>query len=177
MNQEELQRTLEALGKGGIQVNGDFVVSKHVEYEVNNVEAGGIGIQFNNSNMNAPQTNTEKSIKTAIEALLSKKDAGGEFVFKNKKQWWAVYRVLAAFCNYPVKMTAFVKKIVDLELDYADNPTVITYDSLSAAPKDVPQMACSPDAWDSLKDISENYKQQFEVANFLMLKLGIKTVK
>ncbi len=32
MNQEELQRTLEALGKGGIQVNGDFVVSKHVEY-------------------------------------------------------------------------------------------------------------------------------------------------
>ncbi len=127
--------------------------------------------------MNAPQTNTEKSIKTAIEALLSKKDAGGEFVFKNKKQWWAVYRVLAAFCNYPVKMTAFVKKIVDLELDYADNPTVITYDSLSAAPKDVPQMACSPDAWDSLKDISENYKQQFEVANFLMLKLGIKTVK
>ncbi len=48
MNQEEIQKALEALGKGGIQVNGDFVVSKHVEHEVNNVEAGGIGIQIVN---------------------------------------------------------------------------------------------------------------------------------
>ena len=153
---------------------GDVVGVKVVENEIGNVEAGGIGIQINSSNTNAPQTKTEKSIKKAIEELLGEKDAGGELIFKNKKQWWAVYRVLAAFCNYPVKKTAFVKKIVDLGLDYADNPTAITYDSLSAAPKDVPLMACSPDAWDSLKDISENYKQQFEVANFLMLKLGIK---
>ena len=48
MNQEEIQKLLESVGKGGIQVNGDFVVSKHVEHEVNNVEAGGIGIQIVN---------------------------------------------------------------------------------------------------------------------------------
>ena len=174
MNQEDIQKTLEALSKGGIQVNGDFVVSKHVEYEVNNVEAGGVGIQFNNNNTNVPQTNTEKAIKSAIEQLLNEKDKDGNNIFKNKKQWWAVYRVLATFCNYPTKKTAFVKKIIDLELDNADDSTTITYDSLSAAPKDVPLMACSPDAWDSFMEINENYKQQFEVANFLMLKLGIK---
>ena len=45
MTQEELQKALEALGKSGITVNGDLVLSKHVEHEIGNVEAGGIGIQ------------------------------------------------------------------------------------------------------------------------------------
>ena len=48
MKQEDIQKVLEVLGKGGINVAGDFVVSKHVEYEVNNVETGGIGIQIVN---------------------------------------------------------------------------------------------------------------------------------
>lgn len=37
MTQEKLQRTLEALGKGGIIVNGDLVLEKHVENEIGNV--------------------------------------------------------------------------------------------------------------------------------------------
>ena len=36
---------LEAIGKSGITVNGDLVLSKQVENEIGNVEAGGIGIQ------------------------------------------------------------------------------------------------------------------------------------
>ena len=120
-------------------------------------------------------TKTEEDIKKAIEELLKEKDSQGGFVFKNKKQWWAVYRVLHEFCNYPTKMTAFVAKMNDLRLDYAENATTITYDSLSATPKDVPLMNCSTATWDSLKDKSDNYMQQYVVANFLMLKLGIKT--
>lgn len=34
--------------QGGITVQGDWVMEKHVEYEVSNVEAGGIGIQVVN---------------------------------------------------------------------------------------------------------------------------------
>lgn len=45
MTQEELQKALEAISKSGITVNGDLVLSKHVEYEIGNVEEGGIGIQ------------------------------------------------------------------------------------------------------------------------------------
>ena len=45
MNQENLQKVLEALGKSGITVNGDLVLEKHVENEIDNVEPGGIGIQ------------------------------------------------------------------------------------------------------------------------------------
>lgn len=38
---------LEKILKSGITVQGDFVMEKHVENEIGNVEAGGIGIQIN----------------------------------------------------------------------------------------------------------------------------------
>lgn len=176
MKQEDIQKTLETLGKSGITVVGDLVVGeKHVENEVANVESGGIGIQIVNGKENAPLTVSDKEIKSALEEMFKVTDDEGVLFFRNKKQWWAVYRVLSTFCNYPKKMTLFVAKINDLELDYAGNTTTITYDSLSAAPKDVPLMSCSPAAWGTLKDVSDNYKQQYDVAEFLMQKLGIKS--
>lgn len=48
MNQDIIQKALEAIGKSGIKVAGDLVIEKHVEYEVDNVEDGGIGIQIIN---------------------------------------------------------------------------------------------------------------------------------
>lgn len=48
MNQIELQKAIEALSNGGINVNGDLVLSKTVQNEIGNVESGGIGIQINN---------------------------------------------------------------------------------------------------------------------------------
>lgn len=48
MNQEDIQKALEAIGKSGIKVAGDLVLEKNVEYEVDNVESGGIGIQIIN---------------------------------------------------------------------------------------------------------------------------------
>lgn len=50
MKKENLQAALEAISKSGIQVAGDLVLEKNVEYEVANVEEGGIGIQINNGN-------------------------------------------------------------------------------------------------------------------------------
>ena len=47
MNQEDILAALEAVGKSGITVNGDLVLEKKVDYEVANVENGGIGIQIN----------------------------------------------------------------------------------------------------------------------------------
>ena len=175
MKQEDLKEIMKAIAQSGIHVAGDFVIEKHVENEVVNVETGGTGIQIINGKEEKPLTVSDIDIKKTIEELLRAKDEEGSFVFKNKKQWWAVFRVLSTFCNYPTKKTSFVTKMTDLKLDYDDNATIITYDSLSAAPKEVPQMACSPSAWEALKDISDNYKQQYVVAEFLMLKLGIKS--
>ena len=155
--------------------NGDIVALKVVENEFGNIEAGGIGVQ-NNIIRDIPLTVSDKDIKATLEALLKERDDQGKLLFKNKKQWWSVYRVLSTFCQYPKQMNSFKTKITDMEIDYGGNQNVITYDSLAAAPKDVPLMAtCKPSTWDTLKDVSDNYKQQYAVAEFLMMKLGIKS--
>ena len=54
MKKEDLMAALEAISKSGIKVAGDLVLEKHVEHEVANVEAGGIGIQINNGSSAKP---------------------------------------------------------------------------------------------------------------------------
>ena len=119
-------------------------------------------------------TKSEQDVKTAIEEMLKEMGEDEKPLFRNKKQWWAVFRVLSKYLNYPNKMTEFVAKINNLNIDQEDR-IAISYDSLSAAPKDVPQMSCSPDAWDALKNKSENYMNQYAVAEYLMVRLGIKS--
>lgn len=154
---------------------GDIVGVKVVENEFGNIEPGGIGIQINHVK-DVPLTVSEKDIKAVILELQNAKDEKGQYVFQNKKQWWAVYQVLLKYCHYPSQMTAFTKKMEELEVAKIDGKRDLSYDSLSGASKDVPKMAtCLPETWDAYKDISDNYKQQYVVAEFLMLKLGIKS--
>ncbi len=47
----EIEQLMKQLAQGGITVQGDFVMEKKVEYEVNNVEQGGIGIQVVNGKL------------------------------------------------------------------------------------------------------------------------------
>lgn len=176
MRQEELQAALEALGRGGITVNGDLVIEKKVDYEVANVEAGGIGIQINNNyggEKQAPLAINDKEIKEAIEELLQAKNDDGALLFRNKKQWWAVFRVLAECFNYPTQMRSFVTKMKELEVAVVDGERDLSYESLSKAPKDVPLMSVRVSSWNTVKDKSASYQQQYEVAEFLMRKLGI----
>lgn len=75
MKQEELQKALEAIGKGGIQVAGDLVVEKHVENEIGNVENGGIGIQImNGKNVSQSEANQPQSIDEQQQEGKSEKD-------------------------------------------------------------------------------------------------------
>lgn len=154
---------------------GDVVGVKIVENEFGNIEPGGIGIQINNGK-DEPIAKSDKDIKSAIEALLVMKNEKDTYLFQNKKQWWAVYRVLFYFCNYPTQMTAFETKMKELEVAKVDGKRDLSYESLSAAVKDVPLMAtCSPATWSAIKDKNDNYKQQYVVADFLMQKLCIKS--
>ena len=176
MKKEEMMAVLETIGKSGVIVQGDLVLEKKVEYEVNSVEEGGIGIQIINGKEDKPLTVSDKEIKATLETLLKLKDDKDKLVFRNKKQWWAVFRVLSTFCQYPKQMKAFQTKITDMEIKYGGNPNVITYASLADVAESVPQIATiSPSLWDTYKDLSDNYKQQYVVAEYLMLKLGIKS--
>lgn len=157
---------------GGITFTGAITVNGPM-FDIHDNQ--NVHIHANGEKKEVPLTQSDKDIKAVLEELLRTKDDKREFFFRNKKQWWAVYRVLSKYNNFPATMTSFVAKINELQLNYADNPNVISYESLAAAPKVVTKMSCAPDAWNTLKDINENYRQQYEVAEFLMLKLGIKS--
>lgn len=63
-----------------INVAGDYVQSKHVDYEINNVEAGGIGIQF----VNGKQTTTASSKTTATKRTITPKLQAVTFSYRYK---------------------------------------------------------------------------------------------
>ena len=106
MKKEDLQAALEAISKSGIQVAGDLVLEKNVEYEVANVEAGGIGIQINNGK-DSTLSVSDKDIKSAIEELQAIQDERGDFLMHDLDQWYAIFRVLSHFCGYPAKPKDF----------------------------------------------------------------------
>lgn len=54
MKHEDIIAALEAISKSGINVKGDLVLEKKVDYEVANVEDGGIGIQIINGERQQP---------------------------------------------------------------------------------------------------------------------------
>lgn len=57
----DTKEILASLPAGAINVNGDLVIEKHVEYEVNNVEKGGQGIVINNYAANKAPVNKAHS--------------------------------------------------------------------------------------------------------------------
>jgi len=116
MKQEDIQKALEAIGKSGIIVKGDLVLEKKVDYEVANVENGGIGIQINYGKV-ASLTKSDKDIKGAIVELQESKDEKGEYLMQDLDQWYAVFRVLSDFCGYPKKPKEFEKTMKNLGTD------------------------------------------------------------
>lgn len=117
MKQEKLQKTLESLAKSGITVAGDLVLEKKVEYEVNNVEKGGIGIQIINGSKELPLTNSDKEMKSVLEKLQEAKDENGKYIMYDYDQWHAVFRVLSQFRGYPTKPKDFETSMKNIGSD------------------------------------------------------------
>ena len=72
MDFDEMQKALDLAKQMGINVQGDFVMKKEVQYEVNNVEAGGIGIQVVNggkSSEEKPLMDDEKEIVAELKTV------------------------------------------------------------------------------------------------------------
>jgi len=67
---EDVQKMLEAIGKSGITVAGDLVLEKNVEYEVNNVETGGIGIQVVQGKGEGAKDATDEAVLGLLDELV-----------------------------------------------------------------------------------------------------------
>lgn len=172
MKQENIEKALEALGKGGITIQGDFVMSKQVEYEVNGVEAGGIGIQIiNNSKEGTPLTVADKDIKEALEELQNAKDEQDKYIMFDYDQWYAVFRVLSQFCGYPSKPKDFDTTMKNIGADKMRVPC--KYESYrKVALNKLPQNIA---LWKQYMNIADQYSlKQVKVAVKLMEILHIE---
>ena len=115
----------------------------------------------------------QEEVKELLQSLLdaeTEKDGKQVLLMSSQEQWYAVYRVLNEKLNYPAKMTDFRLAIVKLGMDKGRVPCV--YESLKAASKKVPKLACSVELWQQYKDLSEVYQKQCAVADFLLNAIG-----
>ncbi len=170
MKQEDLKKTLETIGKSGIIVKGDLVLEKHVDYEVNNVDDGGIGIQIINGK-HAPLTKSDKNVKTAIEELQKKKDEKGEYLMHDSDQWYAIFRVLSHFCGYPTKPKDFEKTMKNIGAD--DFRLPCKYENYRKVTLN--QLPQNVALWKQYENIADQYSmKQLSVALKLMELLHIE---
>ena len=164
MDKEELQKTLEAIGKGGINVAGDLVLEKHVDYEVNNVEAGGIGIQINNGREKS-LTASDEDIKEAIEALMEATDGEGQYIMHDLDQWYAIFRVLSQLCGYSSKPKDFETNMRNIGADKLRIPC--KYDNYRKIV--LSQLPANVTLWGQYKNSADQYSmKQIKVAVKLM---------
>lgn len=108
MKKEDLQQVIEAISKSGIHVAGDLVLEKHVEHEVANVEAGGIGIQIINGEKTSATTPEKKEL--SAEKLAKAIENCQDYFWGS-----ASYAVVFCVCRDDYKMTpnmsAFERKV------------------------------------------------------------------
>ena len=164
MDRQELQKALEAIGKGGINVAGDLVLEKHVDYEVNNVEAGGIGIQIN-SGKEKSLTASDEDIKAAIEALMEATDDEGQYIMHDLDQWYAIFRVLSQLCGYSSKPKDFETNMRNIGADKLRIPC--KYDNYRKIV--LSQLPANVTLWGQYKNSADQYSmKQIKVAVKLM---------
>lgn len=170
MEHEKLQKALEAISKSGIIVKGDLVLEKNVEYEVNDVENGGIGIQIINGKETS-LTVSDKDIKSAIEELQEAKDEQGKYIMHDLDQWYAIFRVLSYFCGYPTKPKDFEATMRNLGANEFRLPC--KYDSFrKVALNKLPQ---NVSLWKQFENSADQYSmKQLKVALKLMALLHIQ---
>lgn len=123
MKQEDIQKAMEALGKANIHIAGDFVMEKHVEYEVANVEAGGIGIQVVNGK------NKDEYMGTLTNEVLGKAVKQVQSMFWGQSSYAVIFCAVRDYYNYGENISLFEEEMngiaQSLRLDYPCPPHTI----------------------------------------------------
>ena len=112
MKKEDLQAALEAIGKSSITVNGDLVVEKHVEYEVANVETGGIGIQIVHHTATADAPQEKKQIST--DELTQAIENCQQYFWANSA-YAVLYCIIRDFIDNTITLSGFERMIGRLQ--------------------------------------------------------------
>jgi len=113
----------------------------------------------------------DEDIQMAIAELYNAVDESGKKIFTDNSQWYAVFRVLKEYCNFPERITDFVVRINKNK--WAEQVPFCKYESTKAINTKLPLLSCKVSLWQQYKSINDNYEKQCLVAEKLMKLLGI----
>ena len=124
MNKEDMQKAMLALGKANINIAGDFVMEKHVDYEIGNVESGGIGINIVNAN------GSEDVTDDINKEFLGKALQQVQTLFWGQSSYAVIYCVLRDYYKYGENLSLFEAEMnnlaISLKLDYLCPPNTVS---------------------------------------------------
>jgi hypothetical protein len=96
---------------GGTHYNQGAAIEQQIIYAANDTK------QQVNANTISTADSTDEKLKTMISKLMDEKDSNGKYVFSQKQQWYAVYRIMADhhLCR-DNDLAGFCRRINDLHL-------------------------------------------------------------
>ena len=165
-SQPYIQQTMHFYGPIGEQINHVDTLVAHFDKDMNMqvMKADKITQEKKEDGM-------DERICLAIEALYNCKDEEGKNIFTDKSQWYAVYRVLKEYMNYPEKMSDFVNVINARR--WAEREPQCTYAALKAVNGRLTSLNVKCSLWDKFKNISDAYRKQILIAEKLLELLKI----
>jgi len=170
MEKVKLDEDIEFVSEKGIHIGKYIKVEKGAVYN----DQGYVTVNNYPEEADAKERGTAKDdedIYMAIVDLYQATDEKGERIFTEQGQWYAVYRVLKEYCNYPEQMTDFVSLIKKKE--WAEEKPMCKYASIAHINKELPLLSVKVSLWQRHKSINEKYAKQCAVAEFLLKKLEI----
>lgn len=111
---------------------------------------------------NAPSaTKTEEEIKAAVVRLMEETDETGDYLMRDKEQFYAVKAVLTQLCGFPVKPAEFGRALHNLELD----DLRIKYDYENIRKVHPHQLPANVSMWHHYQNTADDYSmKQVKVA-------------
>ena len=167
-HKEALQQLLQ-----GANVNIHQLVVGDSTQTIENLIMGDCTQNYYGSSHDEPRlAPDDEEIKQALTELLEAKNDDGKPMMKTKTQWYAVYRVLYEYCNYPKKMTDFERDINN-RMGFKEAEPACSYESFKKVPNDLTDLSVKVSKWGALKKKTPAYEQQYVVAEFLMKRLNL----
>lgn len=114
MNQDEINKLWEMVGKPRIQVSGDYVEQKNIEYEINNygtIESGGVTLPSKEKPLKSVSSYTDDVIAKAIIEL-----NGDKKPLCEKQLYLGIIKVLNDICGWSGKWQTNCDRINELPL-------------------------------------------------------------
>lgn len=143
------------------------IKGNYIEKQEITVENGGT-LNFGNTEPKNNSASDEK-LKEVLEELFELQNENGKKVFNEQGQWYAVFRVLSKTYNYPKNMSEFCRLMENVGFDKCAIPCKA--ESVRKIQSQLPKLSCRVSTWNEYINLSEAYRKQIDIANFLLKRL------